>query len=360
MNKKNIKKIDIVIILCIIFILIYSILLLYSSNINSKNNNIIYKKIFHIIVGLIIMLYIINFDKKYYIKNAYIIYIICNLLLIYVFIYGYIINGAKRWINIKIIKFQPSEIAKITVPILITKILNENNYPIKNIKKIILIIIITLIPSILIYLQPDLGTSILILLYGIIGLYLSGINKKIILLFIIITLLIIPFLWKFLLYKYQKNRIITLFNKESDILNNGYQINQSKIAIGSGGIYGKGIFLGTQSKFNFIPENKTDFIFTLIAEEHGFIGILIILLIYIILIVKTLIICIKDNDIFNKLLISNLIINFCIHIFINIGMVIGVFPIVGIPLPLISYGGTSLITTISMFAIIMSLKKINI
>ncbi len=357
MNKKNIKKIDIITILCIIFIITYSILLLYSTNINNKNNTIIYKKIFHIIISLIIMLYIINLNKKYYINNAYIIYIICNSLLIYVFIYGHIINGAKRWINIKIIKFQPSEIAKLAVPILIAKILNENNYPIKNIKKIILIIIITLIPSILIYLQPDLGTSILILLYGIIGLYLSGINKKIISLFMIMIFISIPFLWKFLLYKYQKDRIITLLNKNNDILNNGYQINQSKIAIGSGGLYGKGIFLGTQSKFNFIPENKTDFIFTLIAEEHGFIGILIILSIYIILITRILIISINDNDIFKKLLISNLIINFCIHIFINIGMVIGIFPIVGIPLPLISYGGTSLITTISMFAIIMSLKK---
>ncbi len=357
MNKKNINKTDIIIIICIICILIYSILLIYSANINNKNNNIIYKKFFHIIISLIIMFHIIKFNKKYYINNAYIIYIICNLLLIYTYLYGYITNGAKRWIDIKIIKFQPSEIAKISVPILITKILKKNNYLINNIKIITLIIIITLIPSILIYLQPDLGTSILILLYGVIGLYLGGINKKIILISIILLILSIPFIWKFLLYKYQKNRIITLFNNNNDILNNGYQINQSKIAIGSGGLYGKGIFLGTQSKFNFIPENKTDFIFTLIAEEHGFIGILFILLIYLILITRSLIICINNNDIFNKLLISNLIINFCIHIIINIGMVIGLFPIVGVPLPLISYGGTSLIVTISMFAIIMSLKK---
>lgn len=354
MNNNYIKKIDIIIILCILFLSIYSTLILH--NINNKNNIIIYKKIFHIIISLIIKLYIINFNKKYYIKNAYTIYIICNILLIYLSIYGYTINGATRWIDIKFIKFQPSEIAKISVPILISKIINDNNYPIKNIKNIILIIIITLIPSILIYLQPDLGTSILILLYGIIGLYLGGIDKKIISLFITILLLIIPFSWKFLLHKYQKNRIITLFNN-NDILNNGYQINQSKIAIGSGGLYGKGIFLGTQSKFNFIPENKTDFILTLIAEEHGFIGIFIILLIYIILIIKSFIICINNNDIFNKLLISNLIINFCIHIFINIGMVIGILPIVGIPLPLISYGGTSLIINMSIFGIIMSLKK---
>ncbi len=354
MNKKYIKKIDIIIISCIIIILIYSLLILYSAS--NKNIIIIYKKIFHIIFSLIIMLYLIKLKKQDYINNAYIIYIICNILLLYVFLYGYIINGAKRWINIKIIKFQPSEIAKIAVPLLITKIL-YNNYPIKKIKNIILIIIITLIPSILIFLQPDLGTSILILIYGAIGLYLSGINKKIIFFITILIILSIPLSWKFLLHKYQKNRIITLFNKNTDILNNGYQINQSKIAIGSGGLYGKGIFLGTQSKFNFIPENKTDFIFTLIAEEHGFIGICIILLIYIILIIKTIIISININDIFSKLLISNLIINFFIHIIINIGMVSGIFPIVGIPLPLISYGGTSLVINISIFGIIMSLKK---
>ncbi len=352
---KKIKKLDIIIFICILLLLIYSLILIYTAS--NKNIYIIYKRLLHIILSIFILFYISNIDISFFKKNAKLLYIISNILLIIILFFGNIKNGAKRWINLGIFQFQPSELCKITVPLMITKIIN-NKFPLKNID-ILYSILITLLPSLLIYLQPDLGTSILIILYGIINLYLGGINKKFIIAFIIITIISIPISWKFLLYKYQKKRIISLLYKKKNLLNEGYHIYQSKIAIGSGGIYGKGILLGTQTKFKFIPENITDFIFTIIAEEYGFIGICFLILIYSILFIKTLIIIKKNKNIFNKLLISNFIINFIIHIFINISMVNGLLPVVGIPLPFISYGGTTLIITMIIFGIIMSVKKKN-
>lgn len=352
---KKIKNLDIIITQCILLLLIYSLILIYSAS--NKNIYIIYKRIFHITIGFLLLIYFSNKNIYFLKKNAKIFYIISNVLLILILIFGRIIKGARRWINLGIIQFQPSEISKITVPLMVTSIIS-NEYPLNNIN-ILKSIIVTIIPSILIYLQPDLGTSILISLYGLINLYLGGIKNKYILYFLIILIISIPISWKFLLYEYQKKRIISLFNKNKNILKDGYHIHQSKIAIGSGGLFGKGILSGTQTKFNFIPENKTDFIFTIIAEEYGFIGIIILLLLYTIIFIKTLIIIYNTKDIFSKLLISNLIINFIIHIFINIYMVNGLLPIVGIPLPFISYGGTTLIITMIIFGIIISIKKNN-
>ncbi len=354
MIKNIFKKLDITILICIIILLLYSILILYSAN--NQNIDIIFKRIFHIILSIIIMIIIKKFEIDFYKKNIEIFYFINIILLIIILINGYIIKGAQRWINLGFIKFQPSEITKIIIPIIINKITSKIH--LLTIYNIIYPIIITLIPSYLIYLQPDLGTSILILLNLIIIFFLNGINKKIILFLFIIFILSIPISWKFLLHNYQKKRILTLikYNKKN-IKNSGYHTHQSKIAIGSGGKYGKGIFKGTQSQLKFIPENKTDFIFTVIAEEHGFIGICFLIIIYIILILKLISISINDNNIYNSILISNFIINFIIQILINIGMIIELLPVVGIPLPLISYGGTSLISNMSIFGIIMSTKK---
>ncbi len=359
---KNItKNIDFTIISCITLLLTYNLLILYSAS--NKDILIISKRLIHIIISYILMIYItINLNKQYYKNNAYLFYIICNILLLFVFINGNIIKGAQRWINLYFFKFQPSEIIKISIPIIINKILSDNNYKINNLLNLIYLTSITLIPITLIYIQPDLGTSILIILYLAIPLYLNGLNNKIIIMLTILGIVISPLIWKYMLHNYQKQRIITIFSNKNnnDLKKNGYHTYQSKIAIGSGGLYGKGTFLGTQSKFHFIPENKTDFIFTLIAEEHGFVGICLILLIYLILIIRSLLISINNNFFFNKILISNLIINFFIHILINIGMVIGILPVVGIPLPLMSYGGTSLLSTMCMFGIIMSLQNKNI
>ncbi len=350
---KNIyNNIDITILVCIIILSIYSTLLIYSAS--QKNIFIIYKKIIHLLISIFLMIFISQLNSTFYKNNANLLYILCNILLFIVYIKGHISKGAQRWINLGIIQFQPSEITKIVIPIIIAKYINDN-YPLK-IKDLFKSLIIIFIPSILVYLQPDLGTSILIFTSGIITLYLGGINKKNILILIILSIIFTPILWKFFLHNYQKERIITLLTN-SKSLKNGYQINQSKISIGSGGKYGKGIFNGTQSRLGFVPEEKTDFIFSLIAEEHGFFGICCLLIIYIILILKSFYISINSNSFFEKLFSTSLVLIFSISTLINISMVSGLLPIVGIPLPLISYGGSSLITNISIFGIIMSIKK---
>ncbi len=350
---KNIyKNIDLTILICILTLSIYSVLIVYSAS--NQNIFIMYKRIIHLCIGFFIMIFISQFKDIFYKNYAYIFYIICNLLLIIVYIKGHIIKGAKRWINIGILQFQPSEIIKIILPIVIAQYIN-NNYPLKN-KDLFKTTIIILIPTILVYLQPDLGTSILIIISGMITLYLGGINKKMIFITIILSIMSIPILWNFFLHNYQKERIITLFSNNKS-LKQGYQINQSKISIGSGGKYGKGIFYGTQSRLGFIPEKKTDFIFTIIAEEHGFLGVCFILIIYSILILRGFLISINSNTFFEKLFCTSFVIIFFINTLVNISMVSGMLPIVGIPLPLISYGGTSLITNMCMFGIIMSAKK---
>ncbi len=350
--KKLYNNLDTTIILCITLLSIYSIIIIYSAS--NKNIYIIFKRIIHLLISFIIMIYSTNIKSLFYKNNAYILYIICNILLFVVYIKGHIIKGAQRWINIGILQFQPSELVKIIIPIIISKYINDY-YPL-NIKDLLNTNILILIPALLVYLQPDLGTSILIYISGLITLYLGGINKKIILIFTILNILLIPIIWKFFLHKYQKERIITLLTNNKS-LKNGYQINQSKISIGSGGKYGKGIFYGTQSKFNFIPEKKTDFIFTIIAEENGFIGVLLLLILYSSLIIRSFNIAINSYTFFDKLISTSFIIIFFINTLINISMVNGILPIVGIPLPFISYGGSSLITNMLMFGIIMSVKK---
>ncbi len=350
---KNIyKNIDITIFTCILILSIYSILIIYSAS--NQNIYIVYKRIIHLCIGLFIMIFVSQFKSIFYRNYTYIFYIICNILLIIVYIKGHIIKGAKRWINIGIFQFQPSETIKLILPIIIAQYIS-NNYPLKT-KDLFKTTIIILIPTILVYLQPDLGTSILIIVSGMITLYLGGINKKMIFISIILSIISIPILWNFFLHNYQKERIITLFNNNKS-LKQGYQINQSKISIGSGGKYGKGIFRGTQSRLGFIPEKKTDFIFTIIAEEHGFLGVCFILTIYSILILRSFYISINNNIFFEKLFCTSFVIIFFINTLVNICMVSGILPIVGIPLPLISYGGTSLITNICMFGIIMATKK---
>ncbi len=350
---KNIyKKIDLLIIICITILSLYSILIIYSAS--DKNLYLIFKRIIHLFISFIIVIIIFQLKNTFYKNNAYILYIICNILLFMVYIKGHIIKGAKRWINIGILQFQPSEIVKLILPIVIAKYIDDN-YPLK-LKDLFKTKIIILIPAILVYLQPDLGTSILIIISGMITLYLGGINKKMIIISMILTIISIPILWKFFLHNYQKERIITLFTNNKN-LKQGYQINQSKISIGSGGKYGKGIFNGTQSKLGFIPEKKTDFIFTIIAEEHGFLGVCFTLIIYSLLVLKSFFISINNNTFFEKLFCTSYVIIFFINTLVNICMVSGILPIVGIPLPMISYGGTSLITNICIFGIIMSIKK---
>ncbi len=353
-KKKIIYNIDKIIILCILFISIYGMLITYSSS--NFNKTILFRKIIFTIIGFIIIFILLQIKIIFYKKYIYYIYTICNLMLLITCIWGNTTKGSQRWINLKIIKFQPSELIKIVLPITVSKMIH-NHVIFLNIKNIIFPILIIIIPTILVYIQPDLGTSILIFLSGFIILYLRGLRKLFLYISIIIIIFTLPIIWNYYLHDYQKKRIFMLLNYNKDPLGSGYNTIYSKITIGSGGIYGKGIFHGNLSKKKITPENTTDFAFTILAEETGIIGIIILIINYLILIISGLIISIYTENIFYKLISSGLTINFAIYIFINIAMVNGILPVVGIPLPLISYGGSSLICTMSIFGILISINK---
>ena len=275
-------------------------------------------------------------------------------LLSLVLLLGEIGQGAQRWLDIGI-RFQPSEIMKLAVPMMVAWYLNERKLPPSG-KQIFNIFILILIPSILIAKQPDLGTSILVFTSGILIIFLAGIPFRYI---GALTLMVIPsslLLWK-VMEDYQRQRVITLLNPDSDPLGAGYNIIQSKIAIGSGGLFGKGWTNGSQVQLEFLPEKSTDFIFAVIGEEFGLLGLLCILILYILIIGRSLYIASQAPDIFSKLFAGSISLTFFVYVFVNAAMVIGLMPIVGIPLPLISYGGTSMVTLMIGFGILMSINS---
>ena len=277
-------------------------------------------------------------------------------LLFIVLAVGIIGKGAQRWIDLGIFRFQPSEIMKIGVPMMVAWLLTRSTLP-PRFSVLIFAVLIVLIPAALVILQPDLGTGLLIALAGIIVIFLAGISWKLILSVIFSMGLIAPAMWVFVLHDYQRTRILTLFDPWSDPLGAGYHTIQSIIAIGSGGVQGKGWLSGTQSQLEFIPERSTDFIFSVFAEEFGFIGVIVLLLLYSFLVFRGLLIAFYAQDTYSRLLAGGLSATFFFYVFVNIGMVSGILPVVGVPLPLMSYGGTSMVTLMIGFGILMSISR---
>lgn len=282
------------------------------------------------------------------------IYAIGLALLLAVLLLGEIGKGAQRWLDIGIFRFQPSEIMKLAVPMMIARFLADAHLP-PNRKRLLLGGILIVIPALLVAKQPDLGTALLIACAGCFVLFLAGLSWRFIILTIISIAASAPFVWN-LLREYQQQRILTLLNPQNDPLGTGYHIIQSTIAIGSGGLYGKGWLNGTQSHLDFLPERNTDFIFAVFSEEFGFFGILLLLLIYIFIISRCLIIAVQSQDTYSRLLAGSLALTFFVYLFVNIGMVCGLLPVVGVPLPLVSYGGTSIVTLMAAFGILMSIQ----
>ena len=276
------------------------------------------------------------------------------LLLFLVLLTGDIGQGAKRWLNLGV-RFQPSEVMKLAVPMMVAWYLYDKKIPPSG-KQMLIIFVLILIPSILIAKQPDLGTSILVFIAGMLIVFLSGIHFRYIITLIFMSLPSSLLLWKFM-EGYQRQRVITLLNPDSDPLGAGYNIIQSKIAIGSGGLFGKGWTNGSQVQLEFLPEKSTDFIFAVIGEEFGLLGLVSILLIYILIIARGLYIASQATDLYSRLLAGSISLTFFVYVFVNAAMVIGLMPIVGIPLPLISYGGTSMVTLMIGFGILMSISS---
>ena len=305
------------------------------------------------ILGLIIFFLVIFFDLRLIFGYAYLIFFLSIISLVIIPFFGIESNGATRWINIAGISLQPSEFVKYTLILALAKYFHSINNDSSFIKTLIIPLIITIVPVLLVITQPDLGTALIILLGGISLFWISGLNYKYFIVGVFSILCSLPVLWQYL-KDYQKDRVLTFFNPERDPLGNGYHIMQSKIALGSGGIFGKGYMEGTQSHLNFLPEMQTDFIFTMLGEEFGFIGTLLLLLIYAALIMISIRLALKSRSLFSKYLSLGVCNVFFIYVFVNIGMVTGLLPVVGVPLPFISYGGSSMLAVMFGFGLLMN------
>lgn len=274
-------------------------------------------------------------------------------LLVVVLIAGDIGKGAQRWLDLGVFRFQPSEVMKLAVPLMVALMLADGILP-PRLSGVIKSLVLICVPALFIFLQPDLGTALLVASAGLFVLFLAGLSWKLIIAAMALVSAVAPIFWTFLMRDYQRERVRTFLNPESDPLGAGYHIIQSKIAIGSGGLYGKGWLNGTQSHLEFLPERSTDFIFAVLAEEFGLLGILVVLAVYGFVIVRGMHIAAHAQDTFGRLVAGSLTLTFFVYLFVNTGMVTGILPVVGVPLPLVSYGGTSLVTLIAAFGILMS------
>lgn len=275
-------------------------------------------------------------------------------LLVAVAVMGEIGKGAQRWLDLGFIRFQPSELMKIAVPLMVAWYIAERPLPPAP-RVLLAAAAIVLVPTLLIAEQPDLGTALLVASSGIFALLLAGVSWRLVAAVAALLAALAPVLW-YLLHDYQRQRVLTFLNPENDPLGTGYHIIQSKIAIGSGGLYGKGWLNGTQAHLDFLPERSTDFIFAVLGEEFGLIGILLLLALYLFIIGRGLYIASQAQSSYTRLVAGSLTLTFFVYVFVNIGMVTGMLPVVGVPLPLVSYGGTSLVTIMAAFGILMSIQ----
>ena len=282
------------------------------------------------------------------------IYLLGLILLLAVMVTGDIAMGAQRWLDLGIVRFQPSELMKIAVPLACAWYLHERPLP-PSLLSITVVFAGIIIPTLLIAEQPDLGTSLLVATAGVMVVLLAGLRVRYILGVIGLLIPVAYVAWEFLLHDYQRQRVLTFLDPQNDPLGAGYHIIQSQIAIGSGGVFGKGYLRGSQAQLEFLPERSTDFIFAVIGEEWGLIGLVTVLLLFLFVVGRALYLAASAQDTFARLASGSLALTFCVYVFVNSGMVIGLLPVVGVPLPLVSYGGTAMVTLMAGFGILMSL-----
>jgi len=319
-----------------------------------QNNALVINQLVRILAATAVMLFMAQVEPNFLRRASPFIYVFGLVLLSLVLITGDVGKGAQRWLDIGL-RFQPSEIMKLGLPLMLAWTLHERPLP-PSFGMILVALALTLIPVALIVIQPDLGTAILIVLSGATVIFLAGLGIRYILGAVVAALISMPILWYLIMLDYQKQRVLTLFDPDRDPLGAGYHIIQSKIAIGSGGLFGKGWLNGSQGQLEFLPERSTDFIFAVIGEELGLMGTLSILLVYLFIVGRGLVIAATAQDTFSRLLAGTISLTFFFYIFVNTAMVTGLVPVVGIPLPLVSAGGTSMVTLLAGFGILMSIQ----
>ncbi len=312
-------------------------------------------RIVQVSLGFLVMFVVAQFPPQFYQYIAPYLFIIGIILLILVDLIGSSSKGAQRWLDLGLFRFQPSEIIKIAVPLMVATYLGQKPSPL-SLKVTLIALIMIMIPTLLVAIQPDLGTAILVGASGVFVVFLAGMRWQLMLTASVAVAGFLPIMWFYLMHDYQRTRVMTLLNPAKDPLGAGYHILQSKIAIGSGGLWGKGWTHSTQSQLEFLPEPHTDFIFAVFGEEWGLIGFCMLMLLYLYIVIRCLQIGVQSEKSFGRILAGALGLIFFIYVFVNIGMVSGILPVVGVPLPLVSYGGTSFVTLMAGFGLVMSIQ----
>lgn len=351
MLRNAIRHLDPPLILSFIVLSGLSLVVLYSSG--GEDMDLLTKQGIRILIGFVILFVVAQLPPQTFQRWAPYIFSIGLILLSLVLLVGIVGKGAQRWLDLGLFRFQPAEIMKLGVPMMVAWVVTRNPLPLR-LRELAIAVAIVSGPTVLVILQPDLGTALLIAAAGVLAIFLAGIGWWWILALAGMLGAAGPLMWT-LLHDYQRQRILTLFDPWSDPLGAGYHIIQSIIAVGSGGVRGKGWLNGSQSQLEFIPERSTDFIFAVFSEEFGFVGVALLICIYLFIVGRGLYIAFSAQDTFSRLIGGALSLTFFFYVFVNIGMVSGSLPVVGVPLPLVSYGGTSMVTLMAGFGMLMSI-----
>ena len=351
MQRDNHWHIDAPILVVLLLLCGASLAILYSAG--GEDLSLLYRQGLRILLALAIMFVLAQVTPPTLMRWAPYVFVAGLMLLLLVLLVGIVGKGAQRWLNFGLLRFQPAEIMKLGVPMMVAWLFTRQSLP-PGWRDLVLALAVVVLPAFLVAMQPDLGTALLIAASGLLVIFLAGISWYWIAGAAALMAAAAPVLWT-MLHEYQQRRILTLFDPWQDPLGAGYHTIQSVIAVGSGGISGKGWGNGSQSQLEFIPERATDFIFAVFSEEFGLIGALILLVIYLFLIGRGIYIAFNAQDTFGRLLAGSLSLTFFFYLFVNMGMVSGILPVVGVPLPLISYGGTSMVTLMAGFGILMSI-----
>ena len=330
---------------------LYGMAILYSAS--GQSLDTILRTLVRIALGTAAMLALTHASPNFLRRLSPWIYVIGVLLLLVVELTGVIGKGAQRWLNLGIVRFQPSEVMKLAVPMLAAWYLHDRPLP-PDSRAMLTLAVIIFLPAGLVAMQPDLGTAALIAASGALLVLMAGLSLRIVGVLLVLGLAGAVGGWH-VLHDYQRERVLTFLNPETDPLGAGYHIIQSQIALGSGGVFGKGWMHGSQAQLQFLPERSTDFIFAVVGEEFGLIGLLMLLALYLFIVARSVWLAMQTNDTYSRLLALSLALTFFVYVFINAGMVSGLLPVVGVPLPLVSYGGTSVVTLLAGFGIVMGL-----
>lgn len=344
--------IDLPLLLALIALSIISLVVIYSAG--GQDIALVQRQSVRIALSFVVLLVLAQVSPYTYQRLAISVFIIGIALLIAVLLVGVVGKGAQRWLDLGFTRIQPSEMMKLAAPMMLAWYCSRKQLPVRW-YQVFFGLILIIIPTLLIARQPDLGTSLLVFSSSVFVLFLAGMSWRLILAGLVALGAFLPIAWFFLLHGYQRQRVLTFLNPETDPLGAGYHIIQSKIAIGSGGLEGKGWLQGTQSQLEFLPERHTDFIFSVFSEEFGLLGVIVLLFLYGFIICRGLLIAIRAQQVFSKLLAGSITLTVFIYALVNIGMVSGLLPVVGVPLPMISYGGTSMVTIMAGFGILMAI-----